>query len=243
VGDTVKKIVILGQARSGTTLLAGSLMTHPDTSGLKAIEPICYFSANVQYYKDVLERLGMDMAQPVLDWTKWQTINLTDYLSVVFEEQDVIKILHNSLHFPEVLNFIQQRNDICLINQKRKNLLAQCVSNIAVNKLLFDLDGKHTQKIKIDSEETYQYICDRVADERFVDIHFPHARTIWYEDLIADWNLYTQHIQEIAEWRVVQLAKFQPEREDSRLTQDRVINPEIIEELQNRPFSNFIYWE
>ena len=151
--------------------------------------------------------------------------------------------MHPQVLIKGVIEYLYSRDDLCIIHQRRKNLLAQYVSNEGVLRYLDNWDQTYVDKIVIDPAIAYNEMCMRIAEERLIDVAFPYARTIWYEDLIADWDMYIKHIQTIAEWRIVELDKFQSRREDMRLTQDRVINPEVVEELRDRPFSYFIYWE
>lgn len=193
--ETTNKFIILGNARSGTTLLNEALAKHK--------------SIRVTY-----EALHENAQEGAVSWRDNFDIPFAkneEFLNALFKKFDGFKILYHQLNYDHLLWKYFEKNNIKKIHIIRKNLAEIAISLILCKK------SNIWQKTKKDKElnetlliEPAKLKADIIGIENYINLYLkflPCDLIVYYEEMINDWDNTTGEICDLLKITRIQLPK------------------------------------
>lgn len=158
----MKKFVLLGHQRSGSTMVIGTLRKHPEITAFGELFIKNRIAFNVPTFEN-----GDSM------FTKMRNKNPYDFLNTIYSDENIrhskaigFKVFPDQLtdHFSSVWNWIQDEN-VSVIYLKRENLLATYVSlRLAIKTNKFAI--KNEKERSSETITINPILCEKEFEER-----------------------------------------------------------------------------
>ncbi|XOF35362.1 MAG: sulfotransferase [Candidatus Electrothrix sp. YB6] len=230
-----QKFIILGHQRSGSSMMIGTLRTHPQIVGFGELFTADSVGFNVEGYDNYSTRtLALRNKYPVDFLDRHIFSFYPDEIQAVgfkfFPEH-----IERNARFRCIRQWLEQNKDIKLIHLTRKNLLAAYTSLLVAMKDgrfgILDKSERSTTTVTIDPTECLAEFQQRKASheeiKQYIRLH--EVFDIVYEDLAADPHRHLKAIQQFigTDIRDLQVSKV---KQETRSLSEVIEN---YDELQN----------
>jgi LPS sulfotransferase NodH len=229
-----QKFIILGHQRSGSSMMIGTLRTHPQIVGFGELFIADTVGFNVQGYNSSTKALALRNKYPIEFLDRHIFSSYPDNIQAVgfkfFPEH-----IERNVRFRCIRQWLEQNKDIKLIHLTRKNLLAAYTSLlIAIKDRRFGIRDKaerSTTTVTIDPQKCLAEFQQRKASHEEIQQYIRHHEVfdIVYEDLAADPHRHLQAIQQFIGTDIRDL-KINKVKQETRPLSEVIEN---YDELQN----------
>lgn len=191
----MKKLTVISPGHCGTRLLIESLNQHPEIKKGPQ-EPISLGpQCKDKYGKFVEEEFDSNIGNINLKQKRYIR-NTEKYISYIFEKQDIVKCLYHHYFDSNIHNYLLSNIDnFVIVHLTRKN-----ISSILFSRMIhydnFDLSNFNS------------HFCYISVAEKLIDYYYYNKiLKIYYEDLVKDWDFYTNLIQSMMQVKQIEINK------------------------------------
>jgi LPS sulfotransferase NodH len=195
----VQKSVVITSGRSGSNLLVYGLLN----AGYNiAPECLCSDMAQLEIFSDLLKPYGItDFPNKPITKKVREEITNEHYIEKILNKYDGTKFLYNHIiDYPDVLDYLYNRIDVKIIHLIRFDTLQQIFyQKIAEMNNVWHVKHKQERPEFKSVTVEYQELVDRdnyfISCRNTVNLWFPNAYTLTYNDLCINWEKETRNIQ------------------------------------------------